>query len=246
MAYPNFKNKHLEKELFSAIDYVSKYKKYKGKLPKKYIFIYNNSALNYFKKKYKPKKIKIYSYLTVYNYRDTGLIKMAGIGAPHAVAIFEEVIALGGKQFINIGTAGGLHHEGIFICEKALRDEGTSYHYISHGAFSYPDKMLTKKLEKAMKKHKLKYFKGTTWTIDAPYRETIKEIEYYSKKGISLVEMEASALFAVAKVRKVKIASAFVVSDILKRRWKPKFQTKIISTSLNKLIDAAVSCLRQK
>ena len=168
---------------------------------------------------------------------------MGGIGSPNAATVFEELIALGGKKFLNIGTAGGLHHEGIFLCNKALRDEGTSYHYIPHGKFTHPDKKLTEKLGKAIENKGLEYFEGTTWTIDAPYRETKAEIEHYAKKGISTVEMEASALFAVAKCRKVKIASAFVVSDVLGKKWKPKFNHHKIKKSLNLLFDAAINCL---
>ena len=168
---------------------------------------------------------------------------MNGIGCPHVTVVLETLIALGGKIFLNIGIAGGLHHDGIFLCQKALRDEGTSYHYIAHGHFSYPDEKLTRKLGRVMEKQRLKYFNGITWTIDAPYRETRAEVEKYSKKGISTVEMEASAIFAVAKLRKVKIASAFVVSDILGKNWEPKFHKFDVKRALNKLLDAAVECL---
>jgi uridine phosphorylase len=168
---------------------------------------------------------------------------MSGIGSPNAVTVIEELIALGGKFFINRGYAGGLQNEGVFLCQKALRDEGTSYHYIKDGQYIYPDKKLTKKLEKSLKKQNLNYKKGITWTIDAPYRETKAEITHYKKQGISTVEMEASALFAVAKYRKVKIASAFVVSDTLGEKWEPKFHHRKVKESLNKLFDAAVDCL---
>src|SRR3989344_6408269 len=218
MSLVNFRNKHLEVGLFSPSDYV-KYKKFPNNLPKKYIITYQTKALNYFLRKYKGKykKVKLYSLLTVYVYKDIGFVKMSGIGAPNAVAVFEELIALGGKEFLNIGTAGGLHHEGIFLCKKALRDEGTSYHYLKNGMFAYPDKNLTEKISKVLKSKGMEYFQGTSWTIDAPYRETRAEVERYAKQGISTVEMEASALFAVAQYRKVKIASVFVVSDLLKK-----------------------------
>lgn len=244
MSFPKFKNKHLEKALFEPQDFIN-YKKFsKRKLPKKYIITYQTSALNYFKRKYHPKKIEIYSLLTIYRYKDIGFIKMKGVGSPHSAGILEELIALGGKEFLNIGTAGGLQHEGIFLCNKALRDEGTSYHYIPHGDYSHPDKSLTKKLGKAIEKQGLEYYRGTTWTTDAPYRETKAEIQKYKKQGIATVEMEASALFTVAKYRKVKIASAFVVSDILGEKWEPKFHKLDMKRTLHKLIDAAVKCLR--
>jgi len=245
MTYPKFKHKHVEKALFHPKDFVN-YKKWeKISFPNKYIIIYQESVLNYIKRKYKPlKKIRLHSLINIYRYKNLGFIKMTGTGSPNAATILEELIVLGGKEFLNIGTAGGLHHKGIFLCNKALRDEGTSYHYISHGRFTYPDEKLTKKLGKAIEKKGLDYFEGTTWTIDAPYRETKAEVKKYAKKGISTVEMEASALFAVAKYRKVKIASAFVVSDILGKKWKPMFDEFDVKKSVRRLVDAAVECLK--
>lgn len=241
MTYPNFKNKYLLEALFHPIDYV-RYKKWKMKLPKKYILTYQKDAERSFIRRYKPKKIKLYSLLTIWVHKDIGFIKLTGIGAPNAASILEEVIALGGNEFINIGTAGGLHREGIFLCKKAMRDEGTSHHYLKNGKFCYPNKELTERLRKAIESKNLEYFEGTSWTIDAPYRETKAEVERYSKMGIATVEMEASALFAVAEYRKIKIASAFVVSDLLGKKWMPKFHRFDIRKAQNKLIDAAIEC----
>ncbi len=243
MTYPNFKNKHLQESLFHPTDFI-KYKKFKGKFPKKYILTYQESAKKYFLRRYNPKKIKLSSLPNIYVYMGVGFVKINGIGASGTGTTLEELIALGGKKFLNIGTAGGLHHEGIFLCNKALRDEGTSYHYIKHGKFSFPNKAFTKEYGKYIKKQKLKFYEGATWTIDAPYRETKVEIEKYAKKGIATVEMEASALFAIARYRKIKIASVFVVSDILKEKWEPRFHKINIKHAQNKLIDAAVNCLK--
>lgn len=245
MAYPKFKNKHIHEALYNPLDYI-RYKGIKTKLPKKWIIIYQTSVLKYIRRKYKPKKISgiVSNNAKILVYKNIGFIWMSGIGSPHATTVFEELIALGGKVFLNIGLAGGLKEEGVFLCTKALRDEGTSYHYLPHGHFTYPDKQLTGELGRAMEQQGIKYSKAITWTIDAPYRETKAEIEHYRKKGIATVEMEASALFAVAKVRKVKIASAFTVSDVLLKKWKPKFHTINVKQTLNKLIDAAVNCLK--
>ncbi|MEK6819023.1 MAG: nucleoside phosphorylase [Nanoarchaeota archaeon] len=243
MGYPNFKNKHLHESLMHPVDYI-KYKKFKGNFPKKYILIYQESVKNYFIKKYKPKKIKLYSLLTIYVYKDLGVVRMTGIGASNASVILEELIALGGRKFLNIGTAGGLNQEGIFVCSKALRDEGTSYHYLAKEKYSYPHKELTQKLKSTLIKEKIAFSEGITWTIDAPYRETKVEVEYYAKKGVSTVEMEASALFAVAKYRKVKIASAFVVSDFLGKKWSPNFHKFDVKKAQGKLIDVSIGCLR--
>src|SRR3989344_1277013 len=243
MPYPNFKDKHLAEPLFIPSDYVKNYMKWhKLNLPKKCIIIFSNRAFKRLLLKYnkKYKEYDLYSNLRFIKISNVGIIKMSGIGAPHAVTILEEIIALGAKEFINIGTAGGLYSKGIFLCNKAIRDEGTSAHYIPHSKYSYPDENLTKKLGKLMAKEKIIFNVAPTWTIDAPYRETKKEIEHYKKQGIATVEMEASALFSVAKFRKVKIASIFVVSDILGEKWEPKFHEDYIEKEIVKLVELSI------
>lgn len=243
MSFPKFKNKHLGESIVYPRGYARR-KKWPKNMPKKYVILYSSKALKYILKEYRPKKIKVTSMITIHRYNDIGFVRITGIGSPNAATVMDELIALGGKKFLNLGFAGGLQHEGIFLCDKALRDEGTSYHYLPHGHFTFPDKELTRKLGESIKKAGLKYEQGTTWTIDAPYRETKAEVKHYKKRGVKTVEMEASALFAVAKVRKVKIAAAFVVSDILGKVWEPKFHKRSVRAGLNNLIDAGVECLK--
>ena len=245
MAFPNFENKHLEEALFHPLQFV-KYKKWnKNNLPKKYIFTYQRAAKAHFLRKFKPKKIS-FGLIDIYVYKDIGFLKINGIGSPNAVATFEEIVALGGKEFLNIGTAGGLQKPGVFLCTKAVRDEGTSSHYLTHEKFSYPDNYLTKMFGKTLIAKGLSPIEAPTWTIDAPYRETKAEIERYRAEGVATVEMEASSLFAVAKYRNVKIASAFVVSDILGKKWDPQFHKISLKKTLNLLIDAGVAHFEAK
>ena len=103
---------------------------------------------------------------------------------------------------------------------------------------------MSKRFGKSIEKFGLDFEEGTTWTIDAPYRETKAEVQHYKKEGVKSVEMEASALFAVAQVRKVKIAAAFVISDLLgSDAWDPQFDKRHVKTKLYRLIDASVDCL---
>jgi len=67
-----------------------------------------------------------------------------------------------------------------------------------------------------LERNKVGFIKGPTWTTDAPYMETKQEIRLYKKEGIKTVEMEAAALFAVAKRRKFKAAAIFWISDVFK------------------------------
>jgi uridine phosphorylase len=244
MTFPNYPEKHLEEALFNPIDFI-RYKNLHGrKFPRSYVLIYDKKLLSRLKRNFLLRDLDIpLVHVDAYQHKGIGLVRMAGIGSPHATTILEELIALGGRRFINLGTAGGLQTEGIFLCEKAIRDEGTSSHYASHEKYSYPDKTLTKMLGAALKKLGIEYTPSTTWTIDAPYRETRAEIKHYRSEGVSTVEMEASALFAVAKLRKVKIASAFVVSDVLGEKWEPKFHHFNTKQGLNNLVVAAFDCL---
>ncbi|MCC6932285.1 MAG: nucleoside phosphorylase [Deltaproteobacteria bacterium] len=240
MTCPNFKNKYLKEALFQPQDYIKFVGCKGGGFPSKYLITYQPGARQYFIKKYKPKLIKHKFLVEILVYKNVGFIKMTGIGAPHAVAVVEELIALGGREFLNIGTAGGLQHDGVFLLDKALRDEGTSYHYIKDSKFAYPDKQFTSKLGAMLTEKGIDFEKGPSWTIDAPYRETKAEIKKYAKEGIVAVEMEAAALFALAQYRKVRIASAIVVSDVLGKKWKPRFSKRDVVATQNRLIDAAV------
>jgi len=250
MPYPNFKNKHLEQALFDPQDYHSWnefLKKDYGKPIRKYIILYYPRIIKYFKRKYKSEKIKIYRLITIYRHKDVGVVCMTGIGAPNAVAVMEELIAFGGREFINIGSCGGLEGFGTFLCDRAIRDEGASQHYLSYAKYSYPHKGLTDGLGKYMDKKGIKFERSTNWTIDAPYRETKAEIKRYKKEGVKTVEMEASALFVVAKIRKVKIASAFAVSDVLgENKWDPQFKARHVNQNLYQLFDAAMGYLIKK
>lgn len=248
MSYPKYPNKHLKEALFNVHDLFNYKKIDRSQFPSKYILLFHPSVLKYFKRKFKGqyKKVRLDFRHDIYILKkyDLGVVSTGGIGSPYSAVILEQLIGLGGKKFIFIGDAGGLQTDGFFLCEKALRDEGTSYHYISHGHFSYPDLNLTKKLGKSMENLGIKYIKAPTWTIDAIFRETKEEIKKYKKQGIGTVEMEASALFTVAKVRKVKIAGAFVVSDVLGEKWTPHFKKITFKKMRNKLIDVAIECLK--
>ncbi|MGM5481686.1 MAG: nucleoside phosphorylase [Nanobdellota archaeon] len=245
MAYPNFKSKHLEKALFSADDYIDFRYDDMSHLPKKWVVLFQKSTERYVRRKFKLKKEKLHNFAgNVYIDGDVGFIKMNGIGAPHMVTVIEELISTGAHEFIIVGTAGGLQNLGVFMCNRAIRDEGTSHHYISSGKYSYPDMGLSSRFEKQIDAVGLGFEKGTTWTIDAPYRETKTEIDYYKRSGVKTVEMEASALFALGKVRNVKTAAAFIVSDVVAEEvWDPQFDARHVKIKLNRLVDAAVETL---
>ncbi|OGQ33534.1 MAG: hypothetical protein A3A72_08675 [Deltaproteobacteria bacterium RIFCSPLOWO2_01_FULL_38_9] len=170
------------------------------------------------------------------------------VGAAKAGIELEVLVALGIKKFIAIGSAGSLQEHvttgDICLPTKAIRDEGTSYHYMSPSKYSYPTLPLFKALKKILQKKNFTYFAGPTWTTDAPYRETIRKILTYRKEGCLTVEMEAASLFAIAKHRKVSLVSILNISDELTgTHWKPNFHHKKHQQSKEKLIEAAIETL---
>ncbi len=174
--------------------------------------------------------------------------KAAGFGAPTAVMTLEELIAFGISKFINLGTAGGLMKEmyvgDIVICERAIRDEGTSHHYLPDGKYAYSGKELTDDLCKAVMRKRVPFRKGTSWTTDAVYRETIEELQQYREEGVATVEMEASALFAVGAFRGVSVSSVFAISDILSEEgWNQGYHSKEKLDGLKQIFEAALETM---
>ena len=171
--------------------------------------------------------------------------KAVGFGAPTAVMTLEELAAYGIKKFINLGTAGGLQKDmnvgDIVVCDKAIRDEGTSHHYLADEKYALASQRLTTKLSEAIKKKGIVFKKGSSWTTDALYRETLEELLQYRNEGVLTVEMEAAALFAVGIYRKVKVSSVFAISDILTEEgWKQGYRSEKKLESLKLIFEAAL------
>jgi len=141
-----------------------------------------------------------------------------GIGAPAVVAQIEVLATLGVRRFLSLGTAGGLQPYltpgDVIVLTGAIRDEGTSYHYLPPGVAVLPDADLTDKLIAALVHSDLQGTSGATWTTDAPYRQTAQEITEFRRRGVLAVEMEAAALFAVAQARGLHLASAVVIDAV--------------------------------
>jgi uridine phosphorylase len=125
------------------------------------------------------------------------------VGAPFAVLVAEELFASGCRFLISVTSAGQITPVGIppyfVLIERALRDEGTSYHYKAPSLYSELRPELLQMLRGAFEKHSVPVAHGTAWTTDAPFRETATEIDRHRSAGVLAVEMEASALYAFAE-----------------------------------------------
>ena len=131
------------------------------------------------------------------------------VGAPFAVLIAEELFASGCHFLISITSAGQITPAGkppyFVVIDRALRDEGTSYHYAKLSEYSEAEPDLVAVAEQAVRAKGLNVITGSSWTTDAPFRETEEAIAAARSKGILAVEMEAAALYAFARATNKKV-----------------------------------------
>jgi uridine phosphorylase len=136
---------------------------------------------------------------------ELGLIGCA-VGAPFAVLIAEQLFASGCRLLISMTSAGQLAPLGpppyFVLIDRALRDEGTSYHYLAPAELSHADEALLANLDGAFSHLQVRVERGATWTTDAPFRETAEAIAAMAARGLLAVEMEAAALYAFAAARR--------------------------------------------
>jgi uridine phosphorylase len=134
-----------------------------------------------------------------------GIIGCA-VGAAFAVLLAEELFASGCGLLLSVTSAGQICAEGeppyFVVIDRALRDEGTSYHYQPPGDFADADPALAALAQDALRELPLRVCCGASWTTDAPFRETAAAIAEARERGILAVEMEAAALYAFASARR--------------------------------------------
>jgi uridine phosphorylase len=136
--------------------------------------------------------------------RPAGIIGCA-VGAPFAVLIAEELFACGCHMLISLTSAGQILPAGsppyFVVIDRALRDEGTSYHYAAPDTFAEADPRLVAAALDTVRHTGLRVHVGPSWTTDAPFRETAAAVAAARDKGVLAVEMEAAALYTFARKR---------------------------------------------
>jgi uridine phosphorylase len=134
-----------------------------------------------------------------------GIIGCA-VGAPFAVLIAEELFASGCRLLLSLTSAGQIVPAAkppyFVIIDRALRDEGTSYHYAAPAEYAHADPALVALAAKSLGD---RAHVGASWTTDAPFRETAEAIEAAKARGILAVEMEAAALYTFAQARGTRV-----------------------------------------
>jgi uridine phosphorylase len=138
--------------------------------------------------------------------RDYGIVGCA-VGASYAVLLAEQMFVSGCRLLLSVTSSGQikrLREPPYFILiERALRDEGTSYHYLpADRDYAEADPALVAAVAPALAQSHTPVERGASWTTDAPYRETLEAIDAARAEGILSVEMEAAALYAFAEARR--------------------------------------------
>lgn len=173
----------------------------------------------------------------------------SGVGASLAAALLEGLIALGCRKFIACGGAGvldgtiGVGH--IVVPTHAVRDEGTSYHYLppAREVAASPEGVAA--IEATLRKRGVHYLVGKTWTTDAIYRETPDKVRLRREEGCLTVEMEAAAFFAVAQFRGVAFAQMlYAGDDVSGEEWDARGWLKRGTVREQVFALAAEACLR--
>jgi uridine phosphorylase len=173
----------------------------------------------------------------------------AGVGAPVAAAFLDELIALGCRKFIACGGCGVLDERiglgQVVVPVAAIRDEGTSYHYLSPSREVATSPIAVAAIKQTLDYHEIPYLLGKTWTTDGIYRETVGRMTSRRREGCLTVEMETAAFCAVAQFRSVIFGQILYGGDDLTgENWDRRGWQHLSSTREKLFQLAAESCLK--
>ena len=143
-------------------------------------------------------------------YNDTDIALFTSrVGAPACTVAYEELIAMGLEKLIMFGTCGVLDRSisdmAIIIPNYAIRDEGTSYHYMKSSDEIRVNKKYVDEFKEILNERNISFIEGKAWTTDAPYRETRDKVLKRKQQGCICVDMECASMAAVSQSRSMKV-----------------------------------------
>lgn len=195
------------------------------KLPPKAVFAFLGDIIDQFANIHSISPIVYFESMTknypiyIANYKGENIcICQAPVGGAAAAQILDWLIGYGVRTVLAVGSCGALidFPENMFLVpSKALRDEGTSYHYLPPSRFVKIKPDVLKRIEQAMNKYHFHYTECITWTTDGFFRETREKIIYRKEEGCSVVEMECASLAAVAEFRDIDFGQILFTADTL-------------------------------
>ena len=189
---------------------------------------------------------KLYPIYECFHNQERICLCPAPVGSAAAVQILEYLIAGGVTEIISVGSCGVLEdipENRFLIPVSALRDEGTSYHYLPPSRDIKISTAGISAIKFALNQKKIPYLEVKTWTTDGFYRETLEMVQYRKEEGCQVVEMECSALAACAEFREVIWAMLLFTADTLSNPHKyqeRKWGKASVSTALELAFDAVV------
>ncbi len=193
--------------------------------PKKVAFPFLNDEIYEYAKNNKCEQIgefvtitKVFPiYKTMHNGREVCLCQ-APLGSSSAVQFLDFLIGYGVQEIITIGCCGSLvdlPENAFLIPTEALRDEGTSYHYLPPKRTVILNKIAINAIIRSLQKKDINYQLCKTWTTDGFYRETVDMVNYRKEEGCSVVEMECAGLASCAEFRNVIFGQILYTADTL-------------------------------
>lgn len=256
MSFPNYPDKHNLESLLTAADLVA-YRARLGRMPRVkpegVLFCLERGLPHRMRWRIPVKRAGAMN-ADVYAVKKTkgrvAVLTSFGGGSPMVMELAEELAAMGTKKMILMTWGGTLQTDlkpgDIVVCNRAIRDEGASHHYLPSAKYVDAHEALVNELVDAIRTRGAQCTVGTTWTTDAPYRETREEVMRYQAEGVKTVEMESAGLFTVGQVRTVQTASVVIGMDSLATlRWQTPERLDDIMHSLEIVYAAAIAVLSQ-
>jgi uridine phosphorylase len=253
MSFPNYPKKYNAASVLNAEDIVG-YRKHLGRLPKfqkldGVLFCLERGLPRRMRWRIPVRRVGGMN-ADVDEVKNNGVVVLTnfGGGSPILVELAEELVVMGAQRFVTLTWGGVLQPDlkagDIVVCDRAIRDDGTSHHYLPHAKYIEADAQLVSQLSEAIRARGASGTIGSTWTTDAPYRETLEEIKQYQAEGVETVEMESAGLFTVGQVRGVQTASVVVGMDSLAEyKWRVPERLDNIMRSLEIAYAASIDVL---
>ena len=229
MNFPNASDKYNNESLLRAEDIVA-YRKRLGRMPKfkklnGVLFILERGLPQRMRWQIPVKRIGAMN-ADLDEVKRNGVVILTnfGGGSPLVAELAEELFVMGARRMILLTWGGILQPDiksgDIVVCNRAIRDEGTSHHYLPPEKYIQADAQLSEQLAQAIRARGAVCTIGTTWTTDAPYRETLEEVRQYQSEGVKTVELESAGLFTIGQVRGIPTTSVVIGMDSLANyRW---------------------------
>jgi len=178
------------------------------------------------------------------------VVTMIGAGASRSVSLAEPLFGGGVKTMLALGATGSLQPRvriGDYVVPKgAIREEGTSFHYLPPEYEATADNRATRALIAAAEKTGRPVHAGRLWTTDAPYREFAGKVRSYAEQGVLGVDMETSALMALADFRAAEVGLVLTVSDhVFDTEWPNIFKTEEFTANLAETAEVVVAAARE-